>query len=591
MKRRMTAQAHHPSVAPSFPLFSLGGLFSARREPQTAWRYEPPTFPQPFIPPDLPPEPPVPMSTIDQGPSLRPPAESTSPEPLRSGPSREDVEQTEASYENNKDRTENAILHGTTLGDPDLHPSKMADITISPPTYEFKQTEATIRRIYTTELERFLRYSDTIRTAKDFQLGLNTYIFDNFPKDPAHVPRFALTVILGCTRAGRPIWEILPSFAGWSRSPSLTDSRSIILLHHLERLDKKLLDRDGRRFIITLAMRALRDSPGIIEAVRCSLHRLIWELALESAQPDERPRLYSILKKMATTFQDPLLVEALLELHYLRGNQIDCINQVIKPYRRSTQGMSIVARILDCLPRPILSNWIRIDPGLKLKSAYKSIHRTHSYEDFDHFLRLLAAKDSLVAFPKPKRNLPSLVEEAASEYSIRPTTMKIISESLAYRRQFQHILARAKDAHLLPLNMQRQSFEELITSAVPILHQLAHQYSIDLTRTPKQNWRSMYYMYKYLKMNGHPIGPLFTRAVTRSLITHPLSQNNWVSSRRLVWVCDMVAKAEGEPVASKIQSVFWHWRGELISYAARRLHDVGGHGRASVTTMKKLGLL
>ncbi|KAF2466769.1 uncharacterized protein BDR25DRAFT_305977 [Lindgomyces ingoldianus] len=163
-------------------------------------------------------------------------------------------------------------------------------------------------------------------------------------------------------------------------------------------------------------------------------------------------------------------------------------------------------------------------------------------------------------------------------------------QALQARHQFQHILGRARDAHLLPL-VYNSMAESLMDGSTKLVHQLAHQYSIDHTRTYLQASRSMYYLYRYIVQRELPMGPLFTKALVRVFLIRPLMENRFVTSRRCIWVCGMVAQVEGEHVARKIREIFSSWRGGLIGHAQKRLHRFGGSGEARVATMKSLGLL
>lgn len=158
------------------------------------------------------------------------------------------------------------------------------------------------------------------------------------------------------------------------------------------------------------------------------------------------------------------------------------------------------------------------------------------------------------------------------------------------RRQFKRILDMAADGHALPLHIRCESVETLMKQRTEIIHQIAHQYSIDYTRSYLQNWRSIYYLYRYLKYYKLPIGPLFTKAVVRVCLTQPMTQNRFVSARRLTWVCELVARVQGEAVAKNIEYVFWTWRGNLIQQAKKTSDDSGGSGPARISTMKRLGI-
>ncbi|KAJ4365579.1 hypothetical protein N0V83_008199 [Neocucurbitaria cava] len=166
-------------------------------------------------------------------------------------------------------------------------------------------------------------------------------------------------------------------------------------------------------------------------------------------------------------------------------------------------------------------------------------------------------------------------------------------QALQAQRQFLNILDRAQAALVLPLAYRDLTANIPLDKRTALIHQLAHQYSLDITRSRLQAWRSLYYLYRYLQKQSLPIGPLFTKAVVRVAIIRPLSENRFISVRRLIWVCRLVAKVEGEDVARNVESNFWHWRGNLIRHAKNVYVSAGGDKRdkAHVNTMKKLGLI
>lgn len=180
-----------------------------------------------------------------------------------------------------------------------------------------------------------------------------------------------------------------------------------------------------------------------------------------------------------------------------------------------------------------------------------------------------------------------------SRISSTSEPLQLELRTLQAQQQFQHILTRAHADHVLPLAYRRVTASTSTEEKVNLIHQLAHQYTTDNTRSQRTAWRAMYYLYKYLQQNSLPMGPLFSKAVVRISIIRPMSENRFVSARRLIWVCQLVARVEGEEVAKKIESTFWHWRGDLIQHAKSVYIGVGGdrQNKAHVGTMKRLGLI
>lgn len=183
--------------------------------------------------------------------------------------------------------------------------------------------------------------------------------------------------------------------------------------------------------------------------------------------------------------------------------------------------------------------------------------------------------------------------------SVAPSTMsspavkKQTLVTLQAKRQFKHILDRARANYALPLAYHNATTDTPLQQRVDLIHQLANHYSLDTTRSYLEAHRAIYYLYNHLREHSLPIGPLFTKAVVRVSITRPLIENRFVSARRLIWVCQLVAKVEGDDVAKRIENDFWHWRGDLLRYAKGVYVRAGGDSKekAHIGTMKKLKLI
>jgi hypothetical protein len=180
-----------------------------------------------------------------------------------------------------------------------------------------------------------------------------------------------------------------------------------------------------------------------------------------------------------------------------------------------------------------------------------------------------------------------------SRVSSTPVFLTTAVTALQAQRQFNFILARAEDNKALPLAYRNLTADLTTQQRVNLIHQLAHQYATDTTRSQRQAWRAMYYLYKYLVKYSLPVGPLMSKAIVRVSLIRPFSESQFVSARRLIWVCHVVARVEGEPVAKKLEKAFWDWRGDLIKHAKSVYVGAGGHhqDKAHISTMKKLGLI
>ncbi|CAE7209886.1 hypothetical protein P3342_011950 [Pyrenophora teres f. teres] len=186
--------------------------------------------------------------------------------------------------------------------------------------------------------------------------------------------------------------------------------------------------------------------------------------------------------------------------------------------------------------------------------------------------------------------LPSLTgEDMATALQDTETT---ISALQAYR-EFTVILDRAAESNALPKAYATLTADIPSSQRTALIHQLAHHYSLATTRSHRETWRSIYYLYVFLETQSLPIGPLFTKAVVRSSIIRPLMEHRFVSARRLIWVCNLVARVEGEHVAKQVENNYWLWRGDLIKYAKDVHNKAGGDvkAKASISKLKGIGLI
>ncbi|KAF2259949.1 hypothetical protein CC78DRAFT_571500 [Lojkania enalia] len=208
---------------------------------------------------------------------------------------------------------------------------------------------------------------------------------------------------------------------------------------------------------------------------------------------------------------------------------------------------------------------------------------------------LVNQKTSLSSFKFLYQFISKIRQQAENESNKRDlhfaSHLKHVVSKLYSIDKFSSIITRAQKSGLLPAVYANQPMTILLKKDVELVHQIAHQYSIDYTRSALQASRSIYGLYWYLALRQHAIGPLFTRALVRTALMRPLMENRFVSSRTLIWVCNRVAEVEGEDVARKVEYSFWVFRGEIILNAKGKWDEVGGVGKAHVNTMRRLGLV
>lgn len=226
----------------------------------------------------------------------------------------------------------------------------------------------------------------------------------------------------------------------------------------------------------------------------------------------------------------------------------------------------------------------------------RALGGTFSHFTFLHPLLSRLLQDGLNSDRQPKHSrhtyalhLCQLLKDlAANSQTNTIDGSDAVIASFESRVLFQHIVHQANDANILPLSYRNTSLDSLMETPTAFIHQLAHQYSIDRTRSRIENWRAIYNLYNYLQRHKLPVRELFTRAVVRIGLTQPMLDNHFVSSQRLEWICLLVARVEGRDVAKRIASTFRVWRGDQILKAKKRLIENGGYGEAHVNTMKKL---
>jgi len=215
------------------------------------------------------------------------------------------------------------------------------------------------------------------------------------------------------------------------------------------------------------------------------------------------------------------------------------------------------------------------DQTAKLKDLTPTLSES---EVQNRALALQSCEKLVSALNRMGHTLPARMEEIAT---------------LSGLRQFTNLLLLAKKNSALPIAIRDASTDLPLLERVGLIHQLAYHYSQDTTRTQRQIWRSIYYMYRHLRANLLPVGPLLTKAIVQASITRPLAENQFVSARRLIWVCHLVASVEGDEAAARIENEFWKRRGTLMGHTKRKYVGVGGNkqSKAHIGTMNRLQLL
>jgi hypothetical protein len=325
------------------------------------------------------------------------------------------------------------------------------------------------------------------------------------------------------------------------------------------------------------------------------LHALTFQITQQTPYASHRDKMLQLIydsAKLVCTHHEPLEFETILGLVFARMQReglphtplVDMTVYVLTRYAE----FSFVYRVLFMLEQRGLALQNASSIQSRVAKRIASLPRkTESMTDQAHqhyafALRMCQGITDLLAKLIPSSSTANALSDAKKQVL-----------RLQARREFAVILDRASSNHALP-QIFANTTADISTSARTILiHQLAHLYSISTTRSHRETWRSIYYLYNYLQSYSLPIGPLFTKAVVRAAIIRPMMEHRFISARRLIWVCHLVARVEGEDVAKQVESHYWRWRGELIQHAKRAHDGAGGDtkAKAMVSRMKGLGLI
>ena len=168
--------------------------------------------------------------------------------------------------------------------------------------------------------------------------------------------------------------------------------------------------------------------------------------------------------------------------------------------------------------------------------------------------------------------------------------IKMLLRGIKSRMTMRNILEMAARRDHLPAVFHTSPLKNILNVRAELASQIAYQFSLDESITSRASTRFVYYFYRYLRSHHLPIGPLMTKALVRVVVTRPLSERRFASTRCYIWLRSLVSQVEGEEVAQQLDKLLWEWRGQVIADAKRRLVKAGGHGPAHVNTVKRLWL-
>ncbi|EUC39359.1 hypothetical protein COCCADRAFT_80937 [Bipolaris zeicola 26-R-13] len=367
----------------------------------------------------------------------------------------------------------------------------------------------------------------------------------------------------------------------------------------LEGLDRRSASRASSADFFDTAIAAVNkyvfrnSNPGRMRG-HVLLHALTFQLTQQTLYAFYRERTLQLIYAPIHTSQEPLEFETFLGLVFARMQKegLPCtplVDLTVYTFTRHAELMSVYCILSTLKQRGLMLENASSIQSRFIKRAASLPRKTESMNEQarQHYAFALRTCQGITNL------LVKLVSSSSTSTASALAHTKKHLLHLQARREFTAILDRASANNALP-QMYATTTSDIPTSDRTILiHQLAHFYSLSTTRSHRETWRSIYYMYNYLQTYSLPIGPLFTKAVVRAAIIRPMMEHRFISARRLIWVCHLVARVEGENVARQIESSYWRWRGELIRHAKRAHDDAGGDrkAKAMVGKMKGLGLI
>ncbi|KAF2272449.1 uncharacterized protein EI97DRAFT_470412 [Westerdykella ornata] len=534
VKRKLSVQASLPQEGFGVPLFDLKALFGARSGGNPSWRYEAPS-----------------LSTASDPRGIPFDIRNVPPEPPF--PS--------AVPAQNHDRK--ASAHMETMMDWGSHPSKemseerdaqdAVEVTVSLD-LEIRAVEDRLR--LSSNVESFLAHFDAwLRLA------------DQLP------PSERRKALVRCCGKGYAI----------------EDQGPLLTLRILERLTRSHWSpRDIARWLsqpgVPLPSLGTHEGTRLLRHLRVQFDRLILPQSDGTSRAGGGHAIATLYKKIAT----PLLCKDVLDADTCRLLYWARWQKLLLDHRNSIEGSAFQSL-------QWLANF------LSSTRTYRRQTRTFHQQVVNHLSRVVQSDSLNVA---SSGQIWDLVPTQALKLVDAQTKAAITGVNSVYAGhdirvhhanvQFQAILDRARSANVLPPSYWNETIDAPSYRRAEIIHELAHRYSINHTRSSTHNWRAVKQLHRYLVSYDLPMKPLFTKALVRICLAEAMTRNKFVNGKTMAWVVEQVAKVEGADVARSIEYQFWVWRGGLIEKAnrvARGLVGRNGGTKVRVNTLRRLGLL
>ncbi|KAM3070837.1 hypothetical protein ACMFMG_009755 [Clarireedia jacksonii] len=113
----------------------------------------------------------------------------------------------------------------------------------------------------------------------------------------------------------------------------------------------------------------------------------------------------------------------------------------------------------------------------------------------------------------------------------------------------------------------------LSKSRINLIHKMATAFSMSKVRSPRVALRNVTQCWQYLSAHGVKPMPEMSRAIAYLGATRDIEEHKWVSTDRLRWVLDVVAKCEGQKVADEMDRAVFKWRQHLVHESNARYRE------------------
>jgi hypothetical protein len=154
--------------------------------------------------------------------------------------------------------------------------------------------------------------------------------------------------------------------------------------------------------------------------------------------------------------------------------------------------------------------------------------------------------------------LPKLIDQGTTAYHI----MRILN----HRDPTNSVPVHLRDSPKNSLHNTRNTLVHVVADAFSRYQGVRRIFRSRGVLRSRQMFRNVYLAYRYLVTRQSSVHPLMSRALVRAGITRPLENYEWVNTSRIRWILHVVARVEGQEVASELDKKIYAWRGKVHRY-------------------------